>query len=551
MNSPTPENIDHWLFDWTEGNLSPEQEEKLRLFLLLNPEYDLDADAWHQTKVQYPEVSEAQVASFEFANRVLNNKEEKKRRVPIFWWIGATSLVLGIFASSIWLSPKKPTQISRVKPLNVQQTVSPKETINQSSKISDNTHQATSFTSEFSKPGYVGANLNQNQYNLFSNVSLDNAFKENLSISSPNPLEKTAAVLPMLKISFQRNPLSNNQSSSLAGEVEVSNRDRSSKISNRLRLSKSSALLKYAHKDGISNTLKDRVFCLSEKTPFDLNDGFVGNRSQTRIQSSTFFRDLNGSNEKISQQISFDAYIRNIKSGIGVVANFAQFGKGAISDWNIRLIYSPKIALSRYISFEPSIAYTMGQKQLDFSKVNNFSNFTYQSDLIQQFKYDPSLPIGKSLFYRDLSAGAILNLGPIYAGGKLDNLLQHQDNIHTNDFDTIDRANRTTTILLGTDFSANNGKIVFSPMVAYRDNGPYQQTELGATLQLNRWVLGANTSTQKAIGGLVGYQGDNIALFLQSSKSESILTHQPVYLHQITVRINSNISRKSRRYLYL
>ena len=551
MNSPTPENIDHWLFDWTEGNLSPEQEEKLRLFLLLNPEYDLDADAWHQTKVQYPEVSESQVASFEFANRVLINKEEKKRRVPIFWWIGATSLVLGIFASSIWLNTKKPTQIAHVKPLNLQQTVSPKETTNHSSKISDNTHKVTSFNSEFSKPGYIGANLNQNQYNLFSNVSLDNAVIENPSISSPNPLEKTAAELPMLKISFQRYPLSYNQSSSLAGEVEVSNKDRSSKISNRLRLSKSSALLKYAHKDGISNTLKDRVFCLSEKTPFDLNDGFVGNRSQTRIQSSTFFRDLNGSNEKISQQISFDAYIRNIKSGIGVVANFAQFGKGAISDWNIRLIYSPKIALSRYISFEPSIAYTMGQKQLDFSKVNNFSNFTYQSDLIQQFKYDPSLPIGKSLFYRDLSAGAILNLGPIYAGGKVDNLLQHQDNIHTNDFDTIDRANRTTTLLLGTDFSANNGKIVFSPMVAYRDNGPIQQTELGATLQLNRWVLGANTSTQKAIGGLVGYQGENMALFLQSSKSESILTHQPVYLHQITVRINSNISRKARRYLYL
>ncbi|MFN5736195.1 MAG: hypothetical protein ACK444_09135, partial [Flavobacteriales bacterium] len=86
MKIPTPENIDHWLFDWIEGNLTPEQEEQLRLFLLLNPEFDTDADAWRQSTLSTPEVSEAEVSSFGFAENAMAHKKEKRRRmVPVLW----------------------------------------------------------------------------------------------------------------------------------------------------------------------------------------------------------------------------------------------------------------------------------------------------------------------------------------------------------------------------------------------------------------------------------------------------------------------------------
>ena len=61
MNSPNHENIDHWLFERLEGNLSPEQEQALSLFLLLNPEYDIDADVWEKTKVNFPEIDPVMV----------------------------------------------------------------------------------------------------------------------------------------------------------------------------------------------------------------------------------------------------------------------------------------------------------------------------------------------------------------------------------------------------------------------------------------------------------------------------------------------------------
>ena len=55
MSSPTHENIDQWLFDRIEGNLSLEQEQELSLFLLLNPTYDIDLDAWEKRRLEIEE----------------------------------------------------------------------------------------------------------------------------------------------------------------------------------------------------------------------------------------------------------------------------------------------------------------------------------------------------------------------------------------------------------------------------------------------------------------------------------------------------------------
>ena len=48
---PTHENIDRWLFDYTEGNLSAEQEQQLELFLMNHPDLEVDMDAWEMSKV--------------------------------------------------------------------------------------------------------------------------------------------------------------------------------------------------------------------------------------------------------------------------------------------------------------------------------------------------------------------------------------------------------------------------------------------------------------------------------------------------------------------
>ena len=215
------------------------------------------------------------------------------------------------------------------------------------------------------------------------------------------------------------------------------------------------------------------------------------------------------------------------------------------------MIYSPKIALSRFIILEPSMSFTFGQKQLEVSKISNHQEFTFESMVVQRFNYDMTLPVGKRLFYRDVNVGLMANFGPIYIGGQVQNLLKHQDNIETNDFSTIGRSVQQTTLLAGTDFSARKGQLRLSPHVIYEFNNHYQRTQVGASFQLKNFVLGGNYGLNKSVTGLIGIHAENVSILYQATKSNSLITQQPYYLHQITLRIHSKISRKSRRYISL
>ena len=86
MSTPSYSNIEMWLFELAEGNLSPDQIAKLDLFLLQNPELDIDRDMWELAKVN-PE------------NHIYKEKEKLFKRKPIglYGLVGSLVLLLFIF----------------------------------------------------------------------------------------------------------------------------------------------------------------------------------------------------------------------------------------------------------------------------------------------------------------------------------------------------------------------------------------------------------------------------------------------------------------------
>src|SRR5690554_6493780 len=58
MSKPTYEDIDRWLFELTEGNLSADQEIQLFDFLDAHPELASELDAWKNAKVKAPQHQE-------------------------------------------------------------------------------------------------------------------------------------------------------------------------------------------------------------------------------------------------------------------------------------------------------------------------------------------------------------------------------------------------------------------------------------------------------------------------------------------------------------
>jgi hypothetical protein len=550
LNTPNHDNIDYWIFDWIEGNLSAEQEEQLQIFLLLNPEYEADVEAWKSTKISVEQPS----SHVDYSATLHPEKKKKKRRFLL--WINAMLIPL-LFMLSDSDAPNIKPSLVRNKMFIAKndhenaQNFTPKQEILDKIKLNTKASNKSQTTEHIAETPVAVPVYTPSRLSFFQDHQSDSSLDLNVKKEVGEHLTPT---LPLLKASLIEQAaldslaLSNtNINSSEEREIEASK-----KREHRFRkIIDHSALSSFVKKASVNNTQKDRVYVLQEKTHVDLHESTAGNLSQTRFQSATFLRDLNTSNEKISQQISIDGYLRSMKSGLGVVANFSNFNNGAIKDWNLRLIYAPKIALSRYITLEPSVSYLFGNKSLNSSKILNQTSFTFQSNYVQEFTYNPNYPIGDQLFYRDLNAGLMMNIGPIYLGASSKNLFRHQDNIHTNDISTIGRSLMEHSVILGTDFSAHRGELRFSPSLLHEFNSAYKTTQIGASIQWKDLVVGANIGTRETFSGLIGYHKENVSILAQSTRTTQLISQKSMFIHQVTVRISSKISRKSRRYISL
>lgn len=569
MNIPNRDNIDRWLFDWTEGNLSPSQKIQLEEFLMMNPDLEIDADAW----------TAATVSSIPFVYEKQAALRKRKKRILAYWQFYAAALFLLFLGSGLYLILNAKGQI--VQPLAKTASSNFKTNNSNNSKkavdLSENKRNTTVTTKQNGAPSTLTRVEKKNTTITIPNTSIPTTvilMDEKINALADYELLKIAdskitsgvEVLPINSlISFQLedNHLAENYITNYSliqgattdteNNSTESNKKRASRTrSFSVKLNSSSKLAQWTKKELTNTNQKERIYAMPEKSNLDLNSSLVGNTSQLKFQSMSTARWISSNEQqKVSQQIALDGYVRKAKSGFGVVANYSNFSNGLIQDWNINLICAPKLAINRYITIEPSMKYTFGKKALDHTKIVNNSVSEFQTNHLETFSINPSLPVGKNLWYRDLGAGIIVNAGPVYFGAQLNNLLRHQDNLYSNDYNSIRRANSELTLVGGTDFNSTNGKFTFSPYVFHTVSDAISNTHFGASIRLKSFILGGTYQTNGSSSGLVGLHAERFALFCQTSYVNSSFNQQKSFIHQLTFRINSNISKKTRRYLYL
>ena len=567
MNIPNRENIDRWLFDWTEGNLSPSQEMQLEEFLIQNPDLSIDADAWDA----------ATVSSIPFAYDNQASLKKRKKRVFAYWQFYALILLIATGGTSLYFSFKTESQQIAAKTSNSFKspiskiTTTPIKNNDSQDLITTNSPISNSGRQNFYAAPSYQASLNKYTENINTNVLPLSSEKEKVSFDN-NTITNTIEMAIQPIIPIENIELTDKLDASTVSAVSIEpsieadeiiqsegeNENEDKKLSRKkinlptLKLNSSSKLSKWVKKDLTNTNQKDRVYALSEKSNLDLNNSFVGNISQLKFQSMSTARWIDiADQQKISQQISFDGYLREAKAGLGIISNYSNFSNGLIQDWNLNLIYAPKLAINRYLTIEPSMKYTFGKKVLNSSKVINNSTVEVETNQLETFSIDPNQAIGKNLWYRDLGAGLIINAGPIYFGGQVNNLLKHQDNLYSNDYTSIRRADRELTLVGGTDFNSKNGNFTFSPYIFHTIFGSQSSTYLGASIHLKSFLIGGSYQTNGSSSGMIGLHKDRFSLLCQTSYASSSYTQSKSFIHQLTIRINSNISKKTRRYLYL
>ncbi|NCA21115.1 MAG: hypothetical protein EBS86_08265 [Crocinitomicaceae bacterium] len=570
MKFPNRNNIDRWMFDYTEGNLSPEQETLLENYILNNPDLEVDLDAW-------------QLATVSTEKLIYTEKEKafKKRRMLPFIFGGVAAMLLLLFG--IW------------SVINTQNTVSTKNVVtdsktninstetNSEQKSTSNTDNAT-----FENPSVLEESRNSNTFvsqNGTVNFNQNSQFSVNQLNSNQTTLSTSSIENTNLPTNSILVPSTNNDN--LENLSNLNRYDKSEFSRLNLRSLNSYILDGYqvrdqelieenvseAEKDGISmrtpkllnkiervlskdvalTNVPDHVYALPEKSDVDVLFSNIGATSKARFYSTTRARWLGNENQqKFSQQFSFDTYSRGAKSAFGLQANYDYFATGVIQNWNTALLFSPKISISRNITFEPAVRFKMGNKILDRNKITNNSATEFETGNVQTFNFDSSAAIGRKLWYRDLDLGFTINTSLFYIGFQANNILKHYDNIYTNSNSTVGMtAMPTYNIVAGTQYISRNEKFVLSPYV-YVDMNRINKTIYGGfSMKLAGFMIGGSYGSNDAMTGLIGLSAKKFSLFAQTTYAPSTILSSNALTHQLTLRFNSSTSRKARRYITL
>lgn len=560
---PTHENIDRWLFDYTEGNLSAEQEQQLELFLMNHPDIETDMDAWEMSKVD--------VAPMVFQHKeLLYKKRSYKPALALLSLLILFTTGISLFYSNQQKethkqsmnaqSVKKQTERTHQKIANptIKRTESDQSisSVNGPSLSTPQLTVSTPYEATRKTTDHLSLNASTDQGSL-SRVEVTNESTHSVT-EEASDFKLSNSNVPISTMEFERINLHTlkgmivggyrtdfkNEELSLHAELDAA----VISLGNINLFKKIDQLLS---KDiGLSNN-QSYDYTMPGQSNLDLNFSSVGTTSQTRFQAVSSMRSLeNPTQFRLNNQLSLDAYSRNMRAGFGIQANYDDFSTGLIRNGNVALIFSPKIALSRKISLEPAVRFKMGTHTLNEQKMVNESTVEYNTGQVNQFQFDPNLAIGRTLWYRDLDAGLTIHTPIFFLSGQISNLFQHNENIFSNNGETL-AASRNVNLITGTQYISRNEKLIFAPYAIYQHSNYQQQLFGGFTFKAGKAQLGLSYGNLNTGSVSLGYVGKNLSVIGQSGFGTLESTQQRTYTHQLTLRIHSSVSKKARRYISL
>ena len=562
MTSPNFENIDLWLFDYTEGNLSVYQKELLENYILNHPELEVDLDMWNMAKVPVVETIDHRV-------------EIKKKREHRFTYY-ATSLLGAVIIlligkthelNSVNNNLNNTSQISKIE----NTTGVNKRIFNERKLLSKNPKEASENSRN--TPSEIQISIAQANANIVStsvnitrkqrsyeseNYNTEPDFEILFARSSKNGLqeqEEDILSLTPFVLPIQPADVLNGTSYSNAELTETTDAPKHKSLGlSGLRLNTKTLFNKIDRalsKSIAFSNYRDHFYIIPGIASNNVNLSATGSTSQTRFISTSRARWLGTNNEKISQELSLDGYARSIRSGIGAQMSYDSYADGTIKDWNASFIFSPKIALSRNISFEPAAKLKIGNKILNADKVENNTVSLYNNNNPQVFEYDTSQNIGRKLWYRDLDAGFTINTKVLYIGFQAENILNHVENLYQNQQNSENLIPTTYSVLAGTQYLSRNEKISFHPYVYVRSNVNRTSYYTGFSFDLDKLFIGASYGSNDEYSGALGLSLDRFALLIQTTRAYQEQLNQNLFTHQLTLRVNSPMSKKTRRYITL
>lgn len=563
MSNPSFSNIDRWLFELSEGNLSAEQIAQLESFLMRHPELDVDKDVWMQAKVEQQD--------YIYPNQ---HKLIRRRPIGLYSVIGFATIML-LMSLSIYTSTNsdyyQDVELSRTEintpnsyfalhstaskfyvghhhvPNTENQTVN---TFIAQTTITNRRIESSNLESRSSN------NLKSFQYNRLpsetkaNNELIDTEYAfTNENVQLADEVINDLAVVEATPIEYQvTNSESDNKSARTGSSVRFAKSDYKVTFGSRM------------HKFGrdLQRMLDNPIALRNQRDPYyhvpgmqamDVNFSSVGTMLATRVQATARTQWLGSQNQQYMSQFSVDGYSYGIRGGLGFQMIHNYYGNGEIQNYTAALTYSPKFSVSRGVTVEPSLRFKMGSKMLDSDNIVPGTKVEYDRSSVQEFLMDGSAPIGRQLWYKDLGLGLMVNTKWFYAGIQGDNLFNHYDNIYSNSSDNLRRVGTHFVATIGTDYQSVKKTVMVSPYIVYQQQEQLKEAWLGANLRLKWLTIGAAISSNLEPAASLGMKFQHFALTYNADYTQSALLNQQSLSHQLTIRFVTKPSRIGQRLL--
>jgi len=516
MSKPSFSNIDLWLFEYAEGNLSDDQIAQLELFILQHPELDVDRDMWEMAHVQKKEVA-------------FTDQEALMKRKPIgaYWAVGAgvaTMLVL-IFGSyaffgndtantedaalseTVAFSDSKSKEFAEVsaKERELRQEVADLKAIvasleNELSNTRGNNvlaSQNNGASIDFNEDAETQNGIQDASSNELASANISamnsNALVQGENTSGHTPLNNTSglpetgqnngmedeapermnamvsvqptaiqqiamAAQPISRETFGSNTAENNSNMGSSTQ-ESQSRSVNYESSYRHKLSKLVRQLRNMANNPIAlKNHRDAYHHVPGMTSTDLNFGVTGTMFAPRFQTMSRLQGYGNENELWTNQIGLDGYVYGARGGIGVQMTHNYYNNGGIQSGEVAITYSPKFTVNRKLSIEPAFRFKMGNKLLDSERMNGAETVEFIPGNTIDYYQDGTTPVGRMLWYRDMGLGLNVNTEWFYASAQVDNIFRHKDNIYSNDLSGIRRAGTYFVATVGTDWESDDSQ---------------------------------------------------------------------------------------------
>lgn len=599
MSNPSFSNIDMWLFELTEGNLSPEQVEQLEQFLLNHPELDVERDVWSMAKVEKQAIPYPNVADL----------ERKRRPVVAFAFAGLLLLLLGSgsylawngqfgsFSSSDLTAQNEQIKAQLLEQIRNLQNSSSEENSSQalaeqnafenltennadgSPLITENDNNAQTIATqpntlqglENNGASNIDFNLSDNAtastvtsnqtlanlqtasnvtaQTLLANQSVTNSENEGYTnelnggvgnsdeVGEKDFFVRQPSVIDVYegRIWKERKSISGGNMLSSSSDSRNSFKDRYSKFKRSLdRMMNQPIALKNS---------RDPHYHVPGMTSNDINFSSAGTLVATRVQAMSRLQWQGQENEQLMNQISADGYSFGIRGGWGIQLNHNWYNDGGLQVGQAAFTYSPKISVSNWISVEPSVRFKMGNKRLNSEQMANTDFVELERGNAHEYYANGSAPIGRSLWYKDLGLGMLVNTKWFFAGVQVDNLFKYSDNLYDDNWNDPRRAQNHFTATIGSDWVSRNEKLSLSPYVVYQKSENLSEVWGGANFAYGWFNIGAAVSSNLEPAASIGMRFDHFSLHYNADYTNSVMLDKKALSHQLTIRFVAKQNR--------